>query len=264
MARNALRTLGNLKNRMAPFGGVVFSIIIIVTLHNSGPAFSARDESQICNRAAAFAAQKTCVPISVLQAISLTETGRRRSGEMQPWPWTVNMEGKGVWFDNEDDARAYVYKNYKRGARSFDVGCFQINYKWHGQAFASIEEMFEPVTNAVYAANFLLKLYQEKGDWGQAAGAYHSRTPKYADKYQARFNAYRKALLGKDRAAPPTLRVVSTDTTDIQPARTEPVVRVNLYPLLQSHDQTRTLGSLVPLRRQQTGQRLIEMGGADG
>ena len=47
------------------------------------------------------------------------------------------MEGKGKWFQTRDEALSYVFKHFKRGARSFDVGCFQINFKWHGQAFPS-------------------------------------------------------------------------------------------------------------------------------
>ena len=63
---------------------------------------------------------------AVLKAISLTETGRKTGGQFRPWPWTVNMEGTGHWFDTLDEARAYVSREFKRGARSFDVGCFQI------------------------------------------------------------------------------------------------------------------------------------------
>ena len=113
------------------------------------------DPSQICDAAARTASAQTGVPLTVLQAISLTETGRKSNGRIRPWPWTVNMEGKGVWFDGPDEAKAYAFRNYKRGARSFDLGCFQLNFKWHGHAFASIEEMFDPEANALYAANFL-------------------------------------------------------------------------------------------------------------
>jgi len=222
------------------------------------PLHAAQDLSQICDQAAVYAARKTGVPLSVLQAISLNETGRRRGGTMRPWPWTVNMEGKGVWFDTEDEARAFVYQNYKRGARSFDVGCFQINYKWHGQAFASIEEMFEPGPNALYAANFLLELYNEKGDWGSAAGAYHSRTPKYAEKYEARFNRFRNGLMGDDAPHADVQLVYA------EPQPTPSVVRINKYPLLQAGSATRTLGSLVPLGNAQSVTRLISATNTDG
>lgn len=255
---NSYRDGARNKSRRHAWLAFLFPLLFLIAT----PALSASDLSLICDRAAAHAARETGVPLSVLQAISLTETGRKRDGKMRPWPWTVNMEGKGVWFDTEDEARAYVYKNYKRGARSFDVGCFQINYKWHGQNFASIEEMFEPIPNALYAAKFLLELYDEKGSWGAAAGAYHSRTPKYATRYEKRFKAYRAALIGNDTNPPLALAVANVTPT---PASVpQPVIRVNLYPLLQNNGDLRTLGSLVPLAAQPTGQRLILIGDSDG
>lgn len=166
----------------------------------------AASESQLaiaatCEQVAEEAARRSGVPVSVLKAISLTETGRKTAGKMRPWPWTVNMEGAGHWFDTLDEARAYVFKEFKRGARSFDVGCFQINYKWHNQAFSSIDEMFDPLANALYAAKFLSELYAETGSWNAAAGAYHSRTKEFADRYSARFAELRQRYLAQDGAS---------------------------------------------------------------
>lgn len=148
----------------------------------------------LCYQAIAQQSSEKNVPSDVMLAISLTETGRKLDGRVQPWPWTVNMEGKGVWFPDKASALAYVRKHFERGARSFDVGCFQINYKWHHQHFASIEDMFEPQVNAAYAARFLSDLFRETGSWSLAAGAYHSRTPKYANRYRQRFDRYRSRL----------------------------------------------------------------------
>jgi hypothetical protein len=221
------------------------------------------DLSRICDAAAAEASSRTGVPLAVLQAISLTETGRKRNGAFRPWPWTVNMEGKGLWFDTPDDARAYVYKEYKRGARSFDVGCFQINYKWHGQAFASIEAMFDPLENALYAAGYLSELFSETGDWSKAAGAYHSRTPEFADRYRARFDRIHSDLAGSSESAPDE-PFAAADSYGRQPEIPEipdivlaanggsgdltapPTPRVNTFPLLQA-GTTGAFGSLVPL-----------------
>jgi len=222
---------------------------------------SAEDISAICDNAAEFASAKTGVPISVLKAISLSETGRKRNGAMRPWPWTVNMEGKGVWFSNSDEAKAYVYKNYKRGARSFDIGCFQISYKWHGHNFSSIEEMFQPMPNALYAANFLLRLYKEKGDWGSAAGAYHSRTPKYASKYEKRFKSNRAAILQNDGASS---KVVSISEIPRDSQQATAKIRINTYPLLRKNQGKRRLGSLVQLGSLQSSKNLIPRGGEDG
>lgn len=147
-----------------------------------------RFTAELCDKASREAARVTGVPVDLLLAISRTETGRSKDGNIEPWPWTVNMEGRGLWFDTKTDAMSYAYDHFKTGARSFDIGCFQINYRWHGAMFNSIEEMFDPTLNAKYAANFLKKLFTEGGDWRIAAGAFHSRTPELADRYLVKFD----------------------------------------------------------------------------
>ena len=202
-------------------------------------AHARTQEEGICEQAAHFAAQRTGIPEIVLRAITLAETGRKSSGQFLPWPWTVNMEGKGQWFANRDDALKFIGANYARGARSFDVGCFQLNYKWHGRAFSSVDQMFDPGKNALYAARYLLELFQEKGNWAEAAGAYHSRTPKYANRYQRRFEKIfaRLSSLPASLPAPAPKQTSSTLLTSI---------RVNRFPLLQRSGTIGRLGSLVP------------------
>jgi hypothetical protein len=206
---------------------------------SQGPA---GDPGAICDAVAARVSRESGVPLSVLQAITRTETGRRRDGRVQPWPWTVNMEGRGVWFDTPDEARAYAYEHYQRGARSFDVGCFQLNFRWHGENFASIEEMFDPLANGRYAARFLSDLYAELGDWSRAAGAYHSRTPTFANRYRAIFDRHRAAVEGQPPPETAALDIPSGGTGERAP-------RVNTFPLLQAGAGL-TPGSLVPLAGQ--------------
>ena len=178
--------------------GITRALLCFVFLQEVLPADTAQASTPqvaaLCDMAARRAARDHDVPLDVLRTITRTETGRGGNQGLQPWPWTVNMEGAGKWFQTEDEARAYVFSHFKRGARSFDVGCFQINFKWHGQAFDSIDQMFDPLANAKYAAQFLRQLYDEKGDWSEAAGAYHSRTPTYANRYSARFDRIRADL----------------------------------------------------------------------
>ncbi|WP_424942666.1 transglycosylase SLT domain-containing protein [Aliiroseovarius crassostreae] len=232
------------------FRSVAVFLLVIVKLLFPQPALATEgDDSHVCDQIASLASAQTGVPLSVLKAISLTETGRTRGGKVRPWPWTVNMEGKGVWFDTEDEARAYVYKHFKRGARSFDVGCFQINYKWHHQNFSSLEEMFDPLANGLYAAKFLSELYQEKGNWKDAAGAYHSRTPKFANRYKERFAKHRATYANQDNQP---IRVADTTASGSYPAHNSPPPgllepRVNNFPLLQLGQGQRGMGSLVPI-----------------
>lgn len=218
----------------------------LLLLPPAARAEAARDPSVLCDDVAVLAARETGVPLSVLKAISLNESGRKRGGSFRPWPWTVNMEGKGLWFDDYAEAKAYVDKEFARGARSFDVGCFQINYKWHGEAFASIEQMFDPLTNALYAARFLSDLHAELGNWGRAAGAYHSRTKEHADRYQARFERLRAPLIAADGSDIPEIPDIVLAANGGAAAPAGAAMRLNTFPLLQTGGIAR-LGSLVPL-----------------
>ncbi|RED12778.1 transglycosylase SLT domain-containing protein [Pontivivens insulae] len=150
--------------------------------------------SDICLRAADLAAQRHDIPRDVMRAITLTETGRRADGQFSPWPWTVNMEGAGHWFDDLGAALAFIAPHHARGARSYDVGCFQLNWRWHGENFPDLETMFDPDRNADYAARYLRGHYEAFGDWTRAAGRYHSGTPEYATRYAARFAEIRASL----------------------------------------------------------------------
>ena len=175
--------------------GLFVRIVVAgLVLVSGGTDLAARTQADICDRAAQHAARATDVPLHVLRAITRVETGRSRAGRLEPWPWTVNMEGRGVWFESRKRALDYIDTHYRRGARSFDVGCFQINYRWHGDGFRSIDEMFDPQRNAIYAARFLETLYTEFGNWTRAVGAYHSRTELYAARYRDKFRQVLAAL----------------------------------------------------------------------
>ncbi|HET9068438.1 MAG TPA: lytic transglycosylase domain-containing protein [Amaricoccus sp.] len=151
-------------------------------------AITAEQGAQICERAIVAGARRAGLPEEVLHAISLTETGRVQGGRLRPYPWAINREGKGFWFGSREEALAFARASLAAGRRSFDVGCFQINYHWHGANFASLEAMFDPDTGADYAARFLKSLHAERGNWSAAAGAYHSQTPARANVYRARFD----------------------------------------------------------------------------
>ncbi len=163
------------------------ALIAMATPAGARVAARAQGPGETCLAAADAAADAHGVPRAVLRALTRAETGRPRDGRLEPWPWTVNMEGKGAWFETRAEAEAHVAREQARGARSFDVGCFQINHRWHGEAFASVHAMFDPRANADYAARFMAELHAETGDWGRAAGFYHSRTPEFFTRYRTRF-----------------------------------------------------------------------------
>ncbi len=178
-------------------------------------ASAAPNPEVVCDAVSDVAAREAGLPPAMLRALTRTETGRARAGRLTPWPWTVNMEGAGHWFDNREKALAFARKHHARGATSFDVGCFQINYRWHNKAFESVEAMFDPLENARYAAKYLLELKAESGSWRTAIGHYHSRTPARAQKYVARYSRIKEKLKPSDRNE---VQFAQQITTPVAPA----------------------------------------------
>ena len=174
---------------MTPRSGLRLGLALALALAGGAVrAADPADPSALCERAIVNGARRGGVPVEVLHAVALTETGRHRDGEMRAWPWAINREGKGYWFATRDEALAFARQSLAEGRTSFDVGCVQINYRWHGRAFPSLDDMFDPEWTATYAAQFLRTLYEERGSWSAAAGAYHSLSPELAQGYRVRFD----------------------------------------------------------------------------
>jgi hypothetical protein len=140
----------------------------------------------LCTAEAAAAERAAGIPAGLLLAIGKRESGRWESGSgrIMPWPWSINSDGDSHVFESRDEAVAFVAAAQRGGAASIDVGCFQVNLKYHPHAFASLEDAFDPAANAAYAARFLTELHDREGSWEQAVADYHSATPVYGEPYR--------------------------------------------------------------------------------
>ena len=141
--------------------------------------------AKLCTRYLPRHEREYGIPEHLLAAIASTESGRfhRALGLNLPWPWTINVEGAGYFFDTKEEAISAVRSFQDRGIVSIDVGCMQVNLMHHPNAFASLDQAFDPGYNVAYAAQFLKQNFQEEGSWRKATADYHSRTPTYGEQY---------------------------------------------------------------------------------
>lgn len=161
---------------------------------DAGEAADTPGAASPCDLAARFAAEAIGIPEPILRTITRVETGRQQGGHLTPWPWTLNIAGRGYWLESPQAALDLLQQHLSRGVTSVDIGCFQLNHRWHGNAFNSPDEMLDPRQNALYAAGFLVRLRAELGTWEAAIAAYHSRTPRYAERYLTRYRRVRADL----------------------------------------------------------------------
>lgn len=155
------------------------------------PSIPSPAAGELCLPAIAAAERDGKLPAHLLRSIAFVESGRTdpATGRTVPWPWTINVAGRGYFYDSKEEVITAVRGFQARGIRSIDVGCAQVNLMHHPSAFASLEEAFEPRTNTSYAARFLNSLYATTRSWPMAAAGYHSQTPNlgfgYARKVMA-------------------------------------------------------------------------------
>lgn len=232
------KTAGDIMRLLACFWMPVLISVVLATKPQTLHA-STNQVSGLCDAAAFAASQQTGVPLQVMQAITRVETGRALpdSTGLQPWPWAINQGGNGAWFNTEGEARAFAEIAVAQGSRNIDIGCFQLNHRWHAKGFPSLEAMFDPLQNALYAARYLQEKYQETGDWSLAAGAYHSATPEFSDRYQSRFDEILSDLM-------PFQQADATGMHQSNPLQQEP--SINQFPLLVT-GSLGARGSLVPI-----------------
>lgn len=179
-----------------------------------------------CEAAIISAERRYGIPPGLLQAIGRVESGRvDATGAVRPWPWTANAEGLGRKFDGRQQAVTWVGGLRAAGTNSVDVGCMQVNLHHHPNAFATLDEAFDPVGNVDYAARFLLRLRGPASAvldelWWRATSAYHSATEQRGLLYRQRVeHAYR--VLPTEAATAVRLgsgRVVSIRQTATQAA----------------------------------------------
>ncbi len=194
--------------------------------------------AKLCTRQMPRYEREYGIPTHLLSAIASTESGRYHKGLKitVPWPWTINVEGKGYYFDSKQEAIAAVKRYRAKGARSIDVGCMQVNLLHHPEAFASLEQAFDPAVNVAYAASFLRNLYEEEKSWKTAASHYHSKTPSRGTAYAG--NVYNHWYTIVSRLRDARLQTGSESETKLaaaapRPESPQPPAPVKLKPVAE-------------------------------
>jgi soluble lytic murein transglycosylase-like protein len=169
-----------------------------------------------CEQAGSDAERQYALPSGLLLAIGRVESGRWDATYRRtvPWPWAIDADGAPLLAASKDEAVRQTRALQNGGLRSIDVGCFQINLQNHPAAFTDLDQAFDPVANAQYAARFLTSLYGRLGGWEAAVAAYHSSTP-------ARGIPYRQAVYSTWSSPAAALASASAGAL---PRNVEPVV----------------------------------------
>ena len=148
------------------------------------PILAFSDDKNICEKKIIEIESQINIPKGLLKAIGLTESGRYiEKSKRVIWPWTINFKKKSLFFDSKSQMLKFLDNEVKKGNYDLDVGCMQINLKWHGKYFKKISDSIDPKINISYATSFLFKLKSDFNTWTEAIKRYHSSKPSKNTKY---------------------------------------------------------------------------------
>ena len=156
----------------------ISSIIGLCLLHNS--AYGVVNSNEVVFRhkiieLIKMQETKHHIPPGLLLAVIKTESNLN--------PFALNINGKSLFFNDKDKAIKAINEAIASGATNLDIGLAQINYRWHGENFTSVDSMLSPELNINYAAELLSKLKLTHGDWHKALRYYHSARPIHHKAY---------------------------------------------------------------------------------
>ncbi|MEI9899729.1 MAG: transglycosylase SLT domain-containing protein [Hyphomicrobium sp.] len=136
----------------------------------SGRSTAIEAGMNVCEQELVRAAAVHNVPLGMLYAIGLSESGRR--GSLQPY--ALNVDGRAAYELSKPEALRAFRQAKLGGAKFIDIGCMQINHRYHSGSFDTVEDMFDPAKNVAYAARFLSDLKEREGSWTKAIARYHA------------------------------------------------------------------------------------------
>jgi len=148
----------------------LFASALATTCISSLASGAVRAATNPCEPEILRAADRYGVPAGILYAVGLTETGKR--GSLQPN--ALNIEGKAVFPRSAGEALATFENARREGKKLIDLGCMQINHRYHGDHFRSVADMLDPHQNVDYAARFLVSLHARHMTWSMAVARYHA------------------------------------------------------------------------------------------
>ncbi len=142
-----------------------------------------------CNYFTEKYGKKFNIPNKLLTSISLVESGVKKGDKFVSWPWTLNVAGKSKYFKNKEQTLVFIKKNLSK-VNKIDVGCMQINLKYHGQEFKNFEHVLDPESNVKYAAKHLRELFGRYKTWNEAVSRYHSSKPLRKKRYLNKVHSF--------------------------------------------------------------------------
>lgn len=133
----------------------------------------------------------------LIYAVAMAESKKRvGTASVSPWPWALNIAGKGSYYATLDEARAALDEALSLGIKSIDVGPMQINLRWNGHRVQNPADLFDLATSARVGAEILSEaIASNPTDLVIGVGRYHNWDDALARPYGTKVLKFRNVIV---------------------------------------------------------------------
>ena len=241
-----------IQNRRIPRHKIFFLFFFIISFSGiigvRSQSLNSYQDTLRCEYLAKEAEVRYGLPENILLSISRVETGYQKvNGVRRAWPWTLNAGGDSAYFQTKDAALKSLKRRVKQGVTNIDIGCMQLNFRWHKKFFKNLSDMMSPEKNVDYGARFLNRLHKRHGSWEKAVKYYHSSKSKFNVKYYKKVRAVWNKENNEPSLKPILVAAVSkpgSDKIDILKQRENSIPLIQINKSEQGESIKKTVSSI--------------------
>ena len=116
------------------------------------------------------------VPVEIVKRIITHESKSFFNGEVQPWPWTLNINGVGYYYNTKKEALEAALQALDEDVKKLGIGFGQLEWKYHGQrADWNLAKALDPANNVKMVCDILVESRKSERvkNWADAIAYYH-------------------------------------------------------------------------------------------
>lgn len=117
----------------------------------------------------------------LLYSISLIASSKTVNGGVMPWPYTLTINGKRIYYKSEDEAKKVLRETLSGGERNIAVGLMQVNLAYY--RYGRPEMLLDPFFNIAEGARLLRDAIASTEKYHEGIGRYFTWSDNESERW---------------------------------------------------------------------------------
>lgn len=129
----------------------------------------------------------------LLYSISLIASSKTVNGGVMPWPYTLTINGKRIYYESEGEAKKVLRETLSGGEKNIAVGLMQVNLAYY--RYGRPEMLLDPFFNIAEGARLLKDAIASTENYHEGIGRYFTWSDIESEKWGRKVLSQYKLLV---------------------------------------------------------------------